>query len=467
MKGHPVLFLLCLLLCALLQTCIAVEHGWKPDELPSPQRDSKKVCGRNGITSAVCTPDGLLSGSDADNLDGLINFIAEGTNGYEAAPCGSHFEGYQIAVAIIARMSPWFAVMDSKAEKAERFAKALLDSWGVGNAECQNGVVLFVAVDDRRMHIATGRGAKQVLTDAHVDRILAYMRPLMREEQYGRALIAAVQRIGLILSHKTPIDDAEKAWWLPIAFMAFFAPCILAGGCCAIVKASSRRRTYKQCREALQRIDRDSERARNNSYQSTSCPICLEDYDSSAPVTTLIPSALNGTTAADVQGGTETEENARETASLLPQTEDASSTRISDGASAEPDPRLTLPCGHSFHTSCITTWAMGHAANRRQCPVCRHPIDGERTELRSDMGSFNEERRFRIRRVRDIYPEYVSYSLMNRFENNRNAVLAQQADFVRLDPVLMDQARSAGAEGSSFSFGGGSSSGGGGGGSSW
>ena len=34
--------------------------------------------------------------------------------------------------------------------------KNIMDSWGVGHAECNNGIVLFVSRGDRVMHIATG-----------------------------------------------------------------------------------------------------------------------------------------------------------------------------------------------------------------------------------------------------------------------------------------------------------------------
>ena len=38
--------------------------------------------------------------------------------------------------------------------------KAVMDSWGVGDAECLNGVVLYLAVKSRDIYIFTGRGAR-------------------------------------------------------------------------------------------------------------------------------------------------------------------------------------------------------------------------------------------------------------------------------------------------------------------
>ena len=39
----------------------------------------------------------------------------------------------------------------SAANAAERFANGLFDSWGVGDGQCGNGVLLFVAFDDRQV----------------------------------------------------------------------------------------------------------------------------------------------------------------------------------------------------------------------------------------------------------------------------------------------------------------------------
>ena len=38
-----------------------------------------------------------------------------------------------------------------KAAAAQAFARALHDSWGVGDPMCQNGVLLFVAIGNREV----------------------------------------------------------------------------------------------------------------------------------------------------------------------------------------------------------------------------------------------------------------------------------------------------------------------------
>lgn len=135
--------------------------------------------------SAVCSPDGLLSPREMDTLNGLISFVAAGTNGFKKTTCGSHSAGYQVAVAIVNKMD--FSFWSGGANAAYEFARTLLDAWGVGDPECNNGVVIFVSVEDRKMHISAGRGATAI-TDHAIQEIIDRMKPFMREcgHQRGR-----------------------------------------------------------------------------------------------------------------------------------------------------------------------------------------------------------------------------------------------------------------------------------------
>lgn len=51
------------------------------------------------------------------------------------------------------------AAGQAPADAARGFAKALHAAWGVGEAACENGVVLLVSVEDRQVYISTGAGA--------------------------------------------------------------------------------------------------------------------------------------------------------------------------------------------------------------------------------------------------------------------------------------------------------------------
>ncbi len=430
MRAQPTPACFFVVCCAFALVLVSAESGWKPSELPSPQHDRRDVC-RRGKKSAVCDPDSILALSERDELDGLINFIAEGTNGYEIAPCGSRYEGYQLAVLIINRMSSGYYPFRDSAQRAKRFAKDIHDKWGVGDAECHNGVVIFVSIDDRQMYISTGKGTKMVLTDPKVQSVLAHMKPYMREELYGRALLSAVHRIGSILSGKAVPEDESSGGEL--VFFSLFGFIFLT--CCCLGGAQSvrQRRKYSKCKAALKRIDDDTVSARNGTYRAKSCPICLEDFETSE------------------------EKKSEDEVPLI------ASNKKDD------NPRVALPCGHVFHEKCILEWTEGEGGNRSTCPVCRRPVDGGETspEPPGNYSGFEEERNFRIMRAHYLYPDFVSYSMAQHYARDSTILMQSHSDFVNLDPVVLAEARSAGHGGSTFSFGGSSSAGGGGGGSSW
>ena len=70
-------------------------------------------------------------------------------------------------------------------------AASVLERWGVGDRR-NNGVALVLAVDDRKVAIKTGEGAKALLTDAEVQSIIVKMRPFLRGGDYAGAVLAAV-----------------------------------------------------------------------------------------------------------------------------------------------------------------------------------------------------------------------------------------------------------------------------------
>lgn len=69
------------------------------------------------------------------------------------------------------------------------FAFALGRSWGIGSKEFNNGALLLVAKQDRKMFIATGYGLEGALPDATAKQIISNeIRPNFKENDYYRGL---------------------------------------------------------------------------------------------------------------------------------------------------------------------------------------------------------------------------------------------------------------------------------------
>ncbi|CAJ1402998.1 unnamed protein product [Effrenium voratum] len=292
------------------------------------------------------------------------------------------------------------------------FAKAVMDHWKVGKAACNNGIVLALAVTDRLMHIATGKGAKEHLPDAELEVVIERMKPLLRDGQYADAAEQAVSDVARILSGESFRPSG-------LAAVAQYVPVFLFGGIFLFVMGDNcrKQRRYRRCKRALTQIEQERAKATAERLQVESCSICLETF-----------------------------------------AENKAPTRL-------------LPCGHTFHSACVDGWE----ESKGTCPICRCSTDtgdaarpGVTTRARagSSGGFYDDEYRFRIRRAHSIWPEYVSDSMAQRWcAPHFSGPLVADVSFIRSSPSYSSNRGS--GSGSSTSFGGGHSGGGGGAGGSW
>ncbi len=81
-------------------------------------------------------------------------------------------------------------------EPVEDVANTLFRRWGVGRKGQDNGILLLLSSQDRRSRLEVGYGLEPILTDGDAGDILRSMRPYLREQRYGDALLAASQDIG-------------------------------------------------------------------------------------------------------------------------------------------------------------------------------------------------------------------------------------------------------------------------------
>ncbi|MCU4538855.1 TPM domain-containing protein [Acinetobacter bereziniae] len=81
------------------------------------------------------------------------------------------------------------------------FAMRVAEQWKLGSAKQDNGLLIAVAVNDHKIHIATGYGLEGVLPDIMVSRIIRnQISPAFKQGQYAQGLQAAVGEIERILN---------------------------------------------------------------------------------------------------------------------------------------------------------------------------------------------------------------------------------------------------------------------------
>lgn len=76
------------------------------------------------------------------------------------------------------------------------FATELFNLWGIGKKGKDNGVLVLLVMDARRIEVETGYGTEGVLTDGKVGEILDnYVIPRFKEGDFGKGILDGVQAI--------------------------------------------------------------------------------------------------------------------------------------------------------------------------------------------------------------------------------------------------------------------------------
>lgn len=206
---------------------------WLPSEVPDPGRDFA-ACGNAG-PATLCDPDGYLTESGRmDVLQALATIRAE-----TSVVCPDGLEhGYQAAVLIIKRMHPLVWLGGDLEATARKFATEVGTTWGIGDAGCDNGVLLLLTVGDRYAYIKTTALSRRLLTDFRAQLIIKNMRWPLRLERYDEAVLqASVQTLDALTGRwvkgektatvlRVMLRLFQFGVILPIALLACPVPCI-------------------------------------------------------------------------------------------------------------------------------------------------------------------------------------------------------------------------------------------------
>lgn len=89
------------------------------------------------------------------------------------------------------------------------FSNLIANSWGIGRKGYDDGVLIILAMNDRKMRIEVGYGLEKIITDEIAAQIIREeMVPEFKERRFYEGLFAAVTKIkSLILSNRELIGD--------------------------------------------------------------------------------------------------------------------------------------------------------------------------------------------------------------------------------------------------------------------
>ena len=155
-----------LLVISLLLAFVAQAAEYTPVTLPNPKAQDR--------SNYVANPDHIIAGEEVLFLNRLARQLEDST---------------QVELCVVAVNS--IGEMD-----AFDFCYELFQRWGIGKEGKNTGVLLFLAVESRDIHILTGGGIEGILTDALCNEIIqqTMMTPL-RNADYSDAMALGALRI--------------------------------------------------------------------------------------------------------------------------------------------------------------------------------------------------------------------------------------------------------------------------------
>jgi uncharacterized membrane protein YgcG len=390
------LVLLCLLL--LFGVSVGASSGYSPSDLKNPMLGPEEAtfCGRPGVQrSAICDPDNIISQDSKNVIEGIINKV----------------DRAEMAVVVVNSMSMYFKSFQTMESASQNFAKTIHDDWGVGDKNSLNGLVLFLSVGDRSWYVSTGKGLEDHISPALIDQVMENAKVRLRANNIDSALEGIVGEFEYVLSSDSQPPAGESSsghsvWYERLQGCSIFG--LFIAGVVLIAKhQEGRKRKLEKGKEALERLLKDVKDIRvGNKYQSTSCPICLEEF-----------------TVNDLGDSTDT------------------------GTSSIPAFKrvASLHCGHIFCRECITSHI--NTSTGDTCPICRESIDTN-DSLRSRsttswwpmfrsshvnnsypvLHSRHPELSFRLHRLHSMYPSVMT--------DNSRSTLARALDENSLDEFV-------------------------------
>ncbi|HEY3835809.1 MAG TPA: TPM domain-containing protein [Bryobacteraceae bacterium] len=97
-------------------------------------------------------------------------------------------------------------------EPLEDVANDLFHAWGIGQKSKDNGVLLLLVIQDRRSRLEVGNGLEEILPDGFDGLLLENMRPELRANHYGPAMLTAAQAIGEVIAKAKGVTVAPPAF---------------------------------------------------------------------------------------------------------------------------------------------------------------------------------------------------------------------------------------------------------------
>jgi len=173
-------------------------------------------------------------------VNDFANVIDAGSAQALEAYCGNleRVTGTQMAIVTVNSL---------EGEPVEDVANRLFRQWGIGKKGKDEGLLLLLAIQDRKQRAEVGYGLEPIVPDGYAGSVLRGIRPILRQGNYGGALLAAAEQFGshiaeakgvVLQPQRLPQGEGSgrgqgggvSFWTILVGFLIFLAVLRLIGG---------------------------------------------------------------------------------------------------------------------------------------------------------------------------------------------------------------------------------------------
>jgi uncharacterized protein len=132
----------------------------------------------------------LITEKDKDSMESVAKEVEEKT-------------GAQIAVLTVKSMSPYTSI--------DEFGMAVAEKWKVGEKDKDTGIIIILAMEERKVRIEVGYGLEGIINDAKAGRIIDNtMMPYFRGGDFSAGLRRGVFKIADIIGTELNVELDEQ-----------------------------------------------------------------------------------------------------------------------------------------------------------------------------------------------------------------------------------------------------------------
>mmetsp|Transcript_20071 Transcript_20071/g.28844 ORF Transcript_20071/g.28844 Transcript_20071/m.28844 type:complete len:448 (+) Transcript_20071:47-1390(+) len=383
-------------------------------DIPNPMKQPD-MCGRRGVErSMICDIAELIPVEAKNDIEQFATSIWD----------------VEFAVVVIPSMVRSFT--SSVNADAERYADTLLETWGVGDSPMRNGVLVFLSISDRVVHISLGAGIQDKLSSIEVNQVASHMVPHLKSGDYGPAIEMAMNELNMLIARgPTETTNAQKKvdkrryvalkvgpWVLGVLFLSL--------AICALV-SSKQDKNVKKGYAALRRVIKTLETSKG----IICCPMCLDPFEESSSTSNIKDESNEVVdTTAD---NTDIDMKLEDELSSFINTKDV---EYMDSASPSIGRTRRIPmklrCHHIYCMNCIQSLV---TSKGRECPICHQEVDTPSSDRNEDVVTADKLLTapgssvyisYLVSRLHALYPHVITTSV-----NAELNVATQLADCVR------------------------------------